>query len=312
SLDTPWTTIRSAALADAKTVVVGWKYSRWSTTVKTWLSVSPPPHRPPVCSLSSSPCAAVCCQDAKTVVVGWKYSRWSTTVKTWLSVSPPPHRPPVCSLSSSPCAAVCCQDAKTVVVGWKYSRWSTTVKTWLSVSPPPHRPPVCSLSSSPCAAVCCQDAKTVVVGWKYSRWSTTVKTWLSVSPPPHRPPVCSLSSSPCAAVCCQDAKTVVSLEHHVKTWLPPKIHDGDKIVFKWNDWRHKHNVVAVDTYRYLSCYFGNAGPPFTVVAKASKQGTFTIVASTKNSVYRGFFVSSVGNDCQKGIKVVLPIEQNAG
>ncbi|CAI5938099.1 unnamed protein product [Closterium sp. NIES-64] len=36
SLDTPWTTIRTAALADAKTVVVGWRYSRWSTRVRTW------------------------------------------------------------------------------------------------------------------------------------------------------------------------------------------------------------------------------------------------------------------------------------
>ncbi|CAI5494097.1 unnamed protein product [Closterium sp. Naga37s-1] len=46
SLNTPWTAIRTAALADAKmvldaktdtkTVLVGWRYTRWHPRVKSW------------------------------------------------------------------------------------------------------------------------------------------------------------------------------------------------------------------------------------------------------------------------------------
>ncbi|CAI6009470.1 unnamed protein product [Closterium sp. NIES-65] len=48
-----------------------------------------------------------------------------------------------------------------------------------------------------------------------------------------------------------DAKTVVvgwrfkRWDASVKTWCPPRLSYGDTAVFQWNDWRRKHNVVAI-------------------------------------------------------------------
>ncbi|CAI5995648.1 unnamed protein product [Closterium sp. NIES-65] len=55
----------------------------------------------------------------------------------------------------------------------------------------------------------------------------------------------------CAVRCCDDAKTVVvgwrfkRWDASVKTWCPPRLSYGDTAVFQWNDWRRKHNVVAI-------------------------------------------------------------------
>ncbi|CAI5511911.1 unnamed protein product [Closterium sp. Naga37s-1] len=77
-------------------------------------------------------------------------------------------------------------------------------------------------------------------------------------------------------------------------------------VFKWNDWRHKHNVVAISAQRFSSCYFGNNEAIFYVLTKASKHGTLKLQASS--SKYLGFFTSSVGNDCLRGMKVAMKVE----
>ncbi|CAI5490317.1 unnamed protein product [Closterium sp. Naga37s-1] len=47
SLDTRWATIRTATLADAKTVVVGRSRSGWDAKVRTW--------QPPMCALFPTP-----------------------------------------------------------------------------------------------------------------------------------------------------------------------------------------------------------------------------------------------------------------
>ncbi|CAI5973042.1 unnamed protein product [Closterium sp. NIES-65] len=111
------------------------------------------------------------------------------------------------------------------------------------------------------------DAKTVVVGWKNQGWKPSVKTW----------------------------------------W-PPFVAKGDKIVFKWNDWRRKHNVVSVSDWNYNLCFFGKSDYKVYVLTKPSNKGRLVVLVTldvSDKKYYRGFFTSSVGNDCRKGMKVAL-------
>ncbi|CAI5506542.1 unnamed protein product, partial [Closterium sp. Naga37s-1] len=84
-----------------------------------------------------------------------------------------------------------------------------------------------------------------------------------------------------------DAKTVLvgwrytRWNPRVKTWPPPRILQTDTLVFKWNDWLHKHNVVAISAARFSTCHFGSNGLPFTVLTKASKHGTLKLSAGTR-------------------------------
>ncbi|CAI5506543.1 unnamed protein product, partial [Closterium sp. Naga37s-1] len=109
-----------------------------------------------------------------------------------------------------------------------------------------------------------------------------------------------------------DAKTVLvgwrytRWNPRVKTWPPPRILQTDTVVFKWNDWLHKHNVVAISAARFSTCHFGSNGLPFTVLTKASKHGTLKLSAGS--SSYTGYFTSSVGNDCLRGMKVDMQVE----
>ncbi|CAI5476509.1 unnamed protein product [Closterium sp. Yama58-4] len=60
----------------------------------------------------------------------------------------------------------------------------------------------------------------------------------------------SVDHHPHSCTCgCQDGGGEVEepgLEASVRTWGPPFVTKGDKLVFKWNDWRRKHNVVSID------------------------------------------------------------------
>ncbi|CAI5989102.1 unnamed protein product [Closterium sp. NIES-64] len=88
------------------------------------------------------------------------------------------------------------------------------------------------------------DAKTVVVGWRFKRWDASVKTWC--------PPRLSYG----------DTAAPISLSIHFPTSflhitpspisLHPVSHGGFRVhkpaplyMFQWNDWRRKHNVVAI-------------------------------------------------------------------
>ncbi|CAI5490313.1 unnamed protein product [Closterium sp. Naga37s-1] len=73
----------AGGVEDAKTVMVGWRYSRWSPRVRMWQPfprmcvLFPTPLKPP------PPLFPPPSQDARTVVVGWRYTRWSRRVRTW-------------------------------------------------------------------------------------------------------------------------------------------------------------------------------------------------------------------------------------
>ncbi|CAI5933953.1 unnamed protein product [Closterium sp. NIES-65] len=129
---------------------------------------------------------------------------------------------------------------------------------------------VIRMLDTPCTTIrtaALADAKTVVVGWKNQGWKPSVKTW----------------------------------------W-PPFVAKGDKIVFKWNDWRRKHNVVSVSDWNYNLCFFGKSDYKVYVLTKPSNKGRLVVLVTldvSDKKYYRGFFTSSVGNDCRKGMKVAL-------
>ncbi|CAI5513659.1 unnamed protein product, partial [Closterium sp. Naga37s-1] len=112
-----------------------------------------------------------------------------------------------------------------------------------------------------------------------------------------------------------DAKTVVvgwrysRWNTRVRTWPAPRVFSGDVLVFKWNDWVRRHNLVAVDANRYNLCHFGASGDPFTVLHGPSNRATVKVTVG--DSTLTGYYTSSSGNDCLTGMKVVIIAEDAA-
>ncbi|CAI6003737.1 unnamed protein product [Closterium sp. NIES-65] len=88
----------------------------------------------------------------------------------------------------------------------------------------------------------------------------------------------------------------------VNLWKPPAVKPGDILVFQW--FAETHDVQRFkNIFAFKTCAFFNAVP----LTSASQFGMRLFQVKPAHAGKTLFFGSSVGKDCQRGVKIAIPV-----